>query len=96
MNFFLTNDLSLLESCQLYIIAHYKASYCYKIETVIHRWSAKKDVQKHFTKFTGKFVCQSLLFNNVAGLRTATLIKGRLWHRCSPANIAKLLRTPFL
>ena len=29
-------------------------------------------VLKTFTKFTGKHLCQNLLFNKVAGLRTAT------------------------
>ena len=40
--FFPTNDSSLLESCQLYIIARYKASNCCKIEAAIHRRSVKK------------------------------------------------------
>ena len=30
----------------------------------------KKGVLRNFTKFTGKHLCQSLLFNKVAGLRT--------------------------
>ena len=30
------------------------------------------------------------------GLRPATLLKKRLWHRFFPMNFAKLLRTPFL
>ena len=40
--FFPTNDSSLLESCQQYIIARYKASNCCKIEAAIHRRSVKK------------------------------------------------------
>ena len=56
----------------------------------------KKGVLRNFTKFTGKHLCQSLLFNKVAGLRPATLLKKRLWHRCFPVNFAKFLRTPFL
>ena len=36
------------------------------------------------------------LFNKVAGLRSATLLKKRLWHRCFPVNFAKFQRTPFL
>ena len=39
MHFFPTNDFSLLESCQLYIIANYKASSCCNIEAVIQRCS---------------------------------------------------------
>ena len=30
------------------------------------------------------------------GLRLATLLKRRLWHRCFPVNFMKFLRTPFL
>ena len=56
----------------------------------------KKVVLKNFTKFTGKLLCQSLLFSKVVGLRTATLLKKRLWHRFFPVNFVKFLRTPFL
>ena len=34
-------------------------------------------------------------FNKVAGLKTATLLKQILWHRCVPVNFAKFLGTPF-
>ena len=56
----------------------------------------KKDVLRNFAKFTGKHLCQSLFFNKVAGLRPATLLKKRLWHRSFHANFAKFLRTPIL
>ena len=36
----------------------------------------KKGVLKNFTKFTGKYLCQSLFFNK--GLKPATLLKKRL------------------
>ena len=35
------------------------------------------------------------LFDKVVGLRSATLLKKRLWHRCLPVNFAKFLRTSF-
>ena len=35
-------------------------------------------------------------FNKVAGLRSATLLKKRLWHGCFPVTFAKFIRTPFL
>ena len=35
----------------------------------------KKDVLRIFTKFIGKYPCQGLFFNKVAGLRRATLLK---------------------
>ena len=56
----------------------------------------KKSVLRNFEKFTEKHLYQSLFFNKVAGLRPATLLKKRLWHRYCPVNFAKLLRTPFL
>ena len=58
--------------------------------------SKEKPVPKNFPKFTGKKLCQSLLFNKIAGLRPATSLKRRLWHRCFLMNFAKFLRTPFL
>ena len=60
------------------------------------RCSVRKVVHKNFTKFTGKHLFQSLLFNNIAGLMPATLLKNRLWRRCFPINFVKILRTPFL
>ena len=52
----------------------------------------KKCVLKNFAKFTLKHLCQSLFF---AGLRSATLLKKRLWHRCFSVKFVKFLRTPF-
>ena len=49
----------------------------------------KKGALRNFIKFTGKHLCQSLIFNKV-------LLKMRLWHRCFPMNFVKFLRTPFL
>ena len=43
----------------------------------------KNGVLRNFTKLTGKHLRQSLFFNKVVGLRPATLLKRRLWHRCS-------------
>ena len=57
--------------------------------------SVRKGVLKNFTKFTGKHLCQSLFFNKVAGLRSATLLKKRLWHTCFPVNFTKFTRKPF-
>ena len=58
--------------------------------------SLRKGALRNFTTFTGKHLCQSLFFNKVAGLGSATLLKKRLWHRCFPGNFAKFLRTLFL
>ena len=51
---------------------------------------------ENFAIITGKHLCHSLFFNNVAGFRPATLLKKSLRRRCFPANFAKFLRTPFL
>ena len=55
----------------------------------------QKGVLKYFTKFTGKYMYQSLFFYTVSGLRPATLWKKRLWHRCFPVNFVKFLRNVF-
>ena len=55
----------------------------------------KKGVLKSFAKFTGKYLCQSLFFNNVAGLTPATLFKKRLWHRCFPVNFCEICKNTF-
>ena len=60
------------------------------------RCSIKKGVPKNLAKFTEKHLCQSLYFNKVTGVRTANLLKKRLWRRCFPVNFPKFLRTPFL
>ena len=46
----------------------------------------KKGVLRNFVKFTEKHLCHSLYFNKVAGLRPATLLKKRSWHKCFPVN----------
>ena len=44
--FLTTNDFSLFESCQLFMIEKYKASNCCKIESVTQRRSVKKVLLK--------------------------------------------------
>ena len=53
-----------------------------------------KGVLRSFEKFTGKHLRQSLLFNQVAGLRTVILLKKRFWYWCFPVNFSKFLKTP--
>ena len=54
-----------------------------------------KGVHRNFGKFTGKRLCQSLFFNQVARWPT-TLLKKRHWHRYFSVNFPKFLRTPLL
>ena len=67
----------------------------YKTEAATRGVLLRKVVLRNFTKFTGKHLCQSLLFNKVAGLRPATLLKKWLWHKCYPVSFMKFLRTTF-
>ena len=41
-------------------------------------FSVRKDILRNLAKFTGKHPCHSLFFNEVAGLRVATLLKEAL------------------
>ena len=52
-------------------------------------------VSYKITETAGGGVVLKKVFLKIEGLRPATLLKKRLWHRCFPANFAKLLRTPF-
>ena len=47
-------------------------------EAFARRCSVKKGVLKYSAKFTEKHLCRSLIFNEVAGLRLATLLTKRL------------------
>ena len=55
----------------------------------------KKDVLRNFTKFTEKYLFQSLFFNKVASLTPVTLLKKGRWHRFFVVNFVKFLRTLF-
>ena len=68
----------------------------FMFRTSHRRCSLRKGVLRNLEKFTGKNLCQSLFFYEVAGLRPVTLLKKKLWHRCYPVNFAKFLKTPFL
>ena len=55
----------------------------------------KKGVLKNLTKVTGKLLCQSLFFNKAEGLRSATLLRKRVWHRCFPVNFVEISKSTF-
>ena len=59
--------------------------YSHELEAVVQRCAVKKGILRNFAKFTGKYLCQGLFLNKVAGLR----------HWYFPVNFAKSLRTPF-
>ena len=55
-----------------------------------------KKCYSKFWKIHRRTPVQQTLFTRVAGLRSATLLKKRLWHRGFPLNFEKYLRTSTL
>ena len=47
----------------------------------------KTGVLRNFAKINRKTPVAESLFNKVPALRPATLLKKRLWHRCSPVRL---------
>ena len=77
---FIFNGIKSLDTRFFYKQHFYKQSQAEigkKSRSSHQRCSMKKVVLRNFAKFTGKYVCQSLFFNKVAG-RPATLLKKRL------------------
>ena len=68
----------------------------YSTRSSHRRCSVKKGVLRNLTKFTGKHLHQSLFFNKVAGLTSATLLKKRRRDSCFPVNFVKFVRIPLL
>ena len=62
-----------------------------KAQYNLHKQSSRGAFE-NFAKLTGKRLCQSLFFNKVVGLRPATLLKKRFWHKCFPVNFVTFLR----
>ena len=54
-------------------------------EAVFERCSVRKGVLGNFVKFTGKYLCQSLFFKKVAGLRPQEISKNTFSYRTPPA-----------
>ena len=87
-----------LYTFQIYTVGNYlKNKEKVNILTSSHwKCSFRKGGLRNFAKFPGKQLCQSIVFNKAVGLRPATLLKKRFWHRFFPVNFAKFIGTPFL
>ena len=99
--FYLTFSLSWVWNSAMFPIMFYKLFNANSTIFLFVRSShqevfCKKGVLRNFEKLTKKHLRGSLFFDKVAGLRPATLLKKRLWHRCFPVNFVKFLRTSFL
>ena len=51
----------------------------------------KKGILKNFSKFTRKYLCQSVFL-----IKLQAALKKRLWHRCFTVSFPTFLITPFL
>ena len=75
--------------------------YYHEMNTQIYRsnhrrcFFLKKKFLRNFANFTRKHLCQSLVFNKVAGLEVCNFNKKRIWHRYFPVNFANFLRRSF-
>ena len=63
-----------------------------KLRSSHWRCSVKISVLKNFEKFTDKHLFRNFLFNKIATLRPATLLKKTLQHSCFPVNFAEFLK----
>ena len=54
-------------------------------------YSIEKAALENFAKVTGKHMYRSLFYNKVAGLRSETLLKNRLRHRCFHVDFTKFI-----
>ena len=65
-------------------------------DTVLSQSQSKfrKVLLQNLAKFTGKHLCQSLVFNKAAGFGQP--LKKRLRQKCFPVNFLKFLRAAFL
>ena len=64
-------------------------------EAVARRCSVKKVFLK-ISQYSLENTCARIsFFNNIAVLKSATLLKKRLWHRCFPMNFAKISKNIF-
>ena len=66
-------------------------------EAVVQSCSVKK-VFLEISQNSQKSTCARVSFSiklQASGLRSASLLKKRPWHRCFPVNFVKFLRTPF-
>ena len=87
-------DIERQKKC-FHVLVNLRTLSCFilPLEAVAQRCSLRKGVLRNFSKFAEKNLCQRLIFNKVADLSPATLLKKRPWHRCFPVNFAEFLRT---
>ena len=96
MNIIIWNFFFFFRNNQLELL--YSKNISDKSRSSHQRCSMKKGVLRNFTKFTRKNLSRVsfLIKLQASGLKPATFLEKRLWHRCFPVNFVQFLRTPFL
>ena len=61
----------------------------------IFPWKVNQTLEKWLWRIHRKTPLSEVFLNKIAGLRPATLLKKRFWHRYFPVNFTRFLRTPF-
>ena len=77
------------------ILINCTGKFCYRHGNFQNTEAATEGFLENFTNLIGKRLCQSLFFNEVAGLKPANLLNKRLQHKCFSVNFVKFLRTTF-
>ena len=60
-----------------------------------HQMCSLKAFLKNFAKLTGKYLCQSLFFNEVAGLRSATSLKKEAVAQVFSCDFCEIFKNTF-
>ena len=83
--------------CHLLLFYYWRQVLIIKITSPRPEVFYKKDILKHFAKFIGKHLFQSLCFDNIASMKATTLLKKKkLLHSYFPVNFAKFFRRTFI
>ena len=67
----------------------------WKVRSSHRRCSVKKVLLK-VLQYSQEDTCVRVFFDKVKSLNACNFIRKRLWHRCFPVSIAKMLKTPTL
>ena len=89
------NDGNNFETQGCYLLGEIKINLQLKNRSTHQRSSLNKGVLKNFAKFTAKHLCQSLSFNKVLGLRSATLLKKETLAQVFSCEFCKIFKNTF-
>ena len=88
-----------LTSIFLKVFPHFQDSYVHSYVSITRSSYRKCSSKKVFLKIcqnSQENTCVGIFFNKVAGLRSATLLKKRLWHRLFSCEFWQIYKNTFL